>query len=69
MPWTSKFHPLEISIALLSLKIKQPLLRIIPGLAEVDTDPQEKAFREAFSLIRRGVAVCKGGSQRDPDFL
>ena len=37
---------------LLSLKIKQPLLKIIPGLAEVDTNPKEKAFRQGFSLIR-----------------
>ncbi len=48
----NRFTPPNLS-HLLKLKIGQPLLQIIPGLDEVDTNLQEKAFREGFSLLRK----------------
>ncbi len=54
----NRFTPGEL-ISLLTRKMNQPFLRIIPEGEGPDTGPQEKRFREAFSRVREKWPAVK----------
>jgi exodeoxyribonuclease V beta subunit len=54
----NRFTPGEL-ISLLTRKMNQPFLRIIPEQGECDTGVQEERFRQAFSRAREAWSVSK----------